>query len=238
MRINVKPYERYIDAVYVDDREQDRVEYALDVYSTLNPKKCHLDVGDYIFKGNDGDLVAFEYKTAQDFLNSVNGDDKRLHNQVYELMTNFDHRFVIIQCQDMRKELNQLYYSTGIDMSFAQLNGAVADFNRVCTVVNVQTQYQAFDYMVRQAGKIFRDDEFKWTYGKKSANYALNHLSAMKGVNKYADRICKELELSTLEDLLNLKKEDLLTVNGVGSKKADLILSNIWSDLHGQRKKN
>lgn len=239
MRINVKPYEKDIKCVYIDDRENSRVEYALDVYSTLNPIKSHLDIGDYIFESNDGRFVAFEFKTAQDFLNSINGEDNHLHNQVYELMTNFDHRFVIIQCEDMRKELNNLYYSTGIDMSFAQVNGAVAEFNRVCTVVNVQTIYQAFDYMVRQSGKIFRDNEYKWTYGKKSKNSALNYLSAIKGLDKRAEEICNELDLKTLNDLLNLEIDDLTKVKGVGSKKAEMILKNLkGDDLHGQRKKN
>lgn len=239
MRVNVKPYEKDIKRVYIDDREQDRIEYALDVYSTLNPIKCHLDVGDYIFESNDNRFVAFEFKTAQDFLNSINNEDNHLHNQVYELITNFDHRFVIVQCEDMRKELNSLYYTTGIDMSFAQVNGAVAEFNRVCTVVNVQTIYQAFDYMVRQSGKIFRDNEYKWTYGKKSKNSALNYLSAIKGLDKRAEEICNELDLKTLNDLLNLEIDDLTKVKGVGSKKAEMILKNLHGDdLHGLRKKN
>lgn len=236
MRVNVKPYEKDIKRVLIDDREQERIEYALDAYSSLTPVRCHLDVGDYIFESPDGRCVAFEFKTAQDFLNSINGENHHLRNQVYELMTNFDHRFVIIQCEDMRKELNALYYKTGIDMSFAQLNGAIADFNRVCTVVNVQTLYQAFDYMVRQSGKIFRDNEFKWTYGKKSKNSALNYLSAIKGLDKRAEQICKELKLKTLQDLLNLEIGDLTKVNGVGNKKAEMIISNLRSDLHGRKK--
>lgn len=231
MKVNVKPYEKDIKCVYIDDREQDRVDYALGAYSTLNPIKCHLEVADYIFEGYNGAFVGFEYKTAQDFLNSINGQDKHLANQVYDLMVNFNHRFVIIQCEDMRNELNKLYYSTGIDMSFAQVNGAIADFNRVCTVVNVQTKYQAFDYMVRQSGKIFRDGEYKWTFGKKTPNYALNSLSAMKGVDKFAERICNQLDLHTLTDLINLTKEDLLTVQGIGDKKADMIIKNIGSGL-------
>ena len=236
LRINVEPYKNDIKHIYVDDREQDRIEYALDEYSIFDPIKCHLDVGDYVFEGYDGNFVAFEYKTAQDFLNSINGGDNHLHNQVYELMTNFDHRFVIIQCEDMRKELNKLYYSTGIDISFAQINGAVAKFNRVCTVVHVQTMYQAFDYMVRQSGKIFRNEEYKWTYGKKSPNAALNYLSAMKGVGKKAENIVNTLELETLSDLMNLTKNDLMEVELVGEKTAEMILKHIGVP-HEQKEK-
>lgn len=238
LQINTKPYERYIKSVIIDDREQDRVDYALNVYSTLNPIKCHLDVGDYIFESVDGEFVAYEFKEAQDFLNSINSESNHLHNQVYELMTNFDHRFVVVQCEDMRKELNNLYYTTGIDMSLSQINGAIADYNRVATVVICETRYQAFDYMFRQAGKIFRNDEYKWTYGKKTPNSALNYLSAIKGLDKRAEEICNTLDLRTLEDLLNLEIDDLTTVKGVGSKKAEMIIRNLRSDLHGQQKKN
>lgn len=236
MTINTKPYEPFIKRVFIDDREQDRINYAKGVYAPFNPFVAHLNVGDYIFESYDKQFAAFEFKTGSDFLTSINNDSYHLHNQVYELMTSFDHRFVIIQCEDMKAELNKLYYSTGIDMSLSQVNGAIAEFNRVCTVVNVQTKYQAFDYMMRQSGKIFQDNEYKWTYGKKTKNVALNYLSAMKGLDKRAEQICNELNLKTLTDLLNLKKEDLLTINGVGSKKAELILKNIRGNLHGQTK--
>lgn len=234
MQINFKPYEKYIKSVKIDDREQDRVDYAKNIYSPINPIVCHLDVADYIFESIDGREVAFEYKTGSDFLTSVQSG--HLHNQVWDLMTNFDHRFVIVQSPDLRKDLDNLYFSTGIDMSFAQVNGEIADDNRIATVVMLQTQFQAFDYMFRQSGKIFRNNQYKWTFGKKTPNSALNYLSAMKGLDKFADRICEQLKLRTLDDLLNLTKEDLMSVKGVGKLKAETILRNLGVAKDGQKK--
>ena len=50
-RINTKQYEKIIDAVYIDDRENKRKDYGLKQYVSLNPSIQHLDIGDYIFKG-------------------------------------------------------------------------------------------------------------------------------------------------------------------------------------------
>ena len=240
MKINTKNYENVIAHVLIDDREQDRKDYAMEQYAPFNPSIEHLDVGDYIFIGDNGIKVAVEYKKDGDFLSSVVSSE-HLHNQVYDLITNFDYTFVMIECNDLRGELNKRYYETGQDISFPQLNGAIAEFNTVTTVLFAQTQYQAFDLIMRQAGKLIQQKPYMYKFGKKTPNFALNQLSSMRGVNKYAEIICNELELKTLEDLLKLTKEDLTTVKGVGSKKADLILSNIWSNLHGQtrqKKKN
>ena len=235
MKINTKNYEGVITSVKIDDRENERKSYAMEQYAPFNPSIEHLDVGDYIFIGNNGIEVAVEYKKDGDFLSSVVGSE-HLHNQTYHMVTNFDYSFIMIECEDLRGELDKRYYQTGQDISFPQLNGAIAEFNTVSTVLFAQTQYQAFDLQMRMAGKIIQQKPFMYKFTKKTPNYALNQLSSMRGVNKYAEIICNELNLKTLNDLLNLTKEDLTKVNGVGSKKADLILNNIWGELHGRKK--
>ena len=236
MKINTKAYEDVIVKVLIDDRENDRIDYAMEQYAPFNPSVEHLDIGDYIFVGNDGTEVAVEYKKDGDFLSSVVSDTHHLHNQTYDMITNYDYSFIMIECDDLRGELQKRYYSTGQDISFPQLNGAIAEFNAVSTVLFAQSKYQAFDLMMRQAGKLIQKKPFKYKFGKKTRNSALNYLSAIKGLDKFADRICEELQLKTLMDLINLTKEDLMTVKGVGSAKADLILRNIGSGLHGREK--
>lgn len=81
-KINTKNYEDIIAAVKIDDREQDRKEYALNQYANLNPVVEHLDVGDYIFLGYNGVEVVFEYKDNDDFLSSITGENHHLHNQI------------------------------------------------------------------------------------------------------------------------------------------------------------
>lgn len=238
MKINTKNYEGIIIDVAIDDRENDRMDYAMEQYAPFNPHIEHLDIGDYIFKGENGIEVVVEYKQDSDFISSVVGSE-HLHNQTYDMVTNYEYSFIMVQCNDLRAELNNHYYKTGQDISFSQLNGAIAQFNTVSTVLFAQTRYQAFDLMMRQSGKLILQKPMKYKFGKKTKNSALNYLSAIKGLDKRAEEICNELDLKTLNDLLNLEIDDLTKVKGVGSKKAEMILKNLkGDDLHGQRKKN
>lgn len=227
VKINTKPYENIIEKILIDDRENERVQYAMEQYAPFQPTKAHLDFGDYIVIGYNGIHVCVEYKEAGDFLTSVVGETNHLHNQTYDMVTNFDYTFIIVQVEDLRKELNKRYYQTGQDISFQQLNGAVASFNTVTTVIFAQTRYQAFDMIMRQAGKLIEQKPFMYKFGKKDKNAALNYLSAMKGVGKRAENIVNTLGLKTLNDLMNLTKDDLLKVDLVGEKTAEMILNNL-----------
>ncbi|MBO6243232.1 MAG: hypothetical protein J6O41_01500, partial [Clostridia bacterium] len=152
-------------------------------------------------------------------------------------VTNFDYTFILAQIEDLRKELNKRYYQTGQDISFQQINGAISTFNTVTTVIIAQTRYQAFDMMMRQAGKLIAEKPILYKFGRKDRNSALNYLSAMKGVGKRAENICNTLSVKTLNDLLNLTKEDLMQVDLVGEKTAEMILKNIGGKSHEQIKK-
>ena len=233
-KINTKNYEDIIAAVKIDDREHDRKEYALSQYANLNPVVEHLDVGDYVFVGFNGVEVVFEYKENEDLISSITGENHHLHNQIYDMIINFDYTFLMVQCVDLIKLLDEWYYKSGQDVSISQVNGAIAEYSTVSTVLFAQTKYQAFDMMLRVSGKIIQGKPFKYAYGKKTSNTALNYLSAMKGLDKRAEQICNELNLKTLTDLLTLTKEDLLTIDGVGSKKAEMILKNIKGDTNGR----
>lgn len=226
MKINTKNYEGVISKVLIDDRENDRKNYAMVQYAPFNPSIEHLEVGDYIFIGNNGVKVAIEYKKDGDFINSIT-ENNHLHNQTYEMVTNFDYTFILCECKDLRAELNKLYYSTGKDVSFQQLNGAIASFNTVSTVLFAQTEYQAFDMMMRQAGKLIQQKPFLYKFGKKTSNSALNYLSAIKGLDKRAEDICNHCNLHSLKDLMNLTMEDLTEVKGIGKMKAKMILKQI-----------
>lgn len=224
-KITTQKYEDYIYKVYVDDRENERVEYAEKQYSAFNPMKCHLDIGDYIFQSYDKEYVVFEYKTAHDFLSSIGSN--HLSNQVYHMVTNFDYSFVIVQAEDLQRTIDELYHSTGVSMSLSQVNGAIAEYSTSSTVLFVQTQYQAFDLMMRVAGKIFMNKPLRYKYGKKTTNFALNTLSAIRGIDNKSEVICRQLHLKTLNDLLNLTIEDLTMVNGIGEKTAEKIIKQI-----------
>ena len=226
-KINTEKYESIISKVLIDNREGKRIEYALKQYSSFNPSTEQLDYGDYIFIGENGIRVVWEYKTGSDFLSSINSDTHHLHNQVYEMIHNEDYTFVIIESMDLMNEIDQLYYNSGISMNLPQINGAISEFCTVSTVLQVQTRYQAFDLMMRTSAKIMLQKPYSYKYGKKSTNQALNWLSAQKGLNETATIICRTLNLHTLQDLFELTEEDLTKVDGVGKKTAEKILKNI-----------
>lgn len=228
--INTEKFEDIISRVIIDNREGKRVEYAKKQYSAFNPLVRQLEYGDYIFMGHNGIKVVFEYKTGPDFLGSINSETHHLHNQIYEMITNEDYAFIIVESADLMQELDELYYSAGVSMSLQQINGAITEYNTVSTVLMAQTIYQAFDMMIRQASKIIQQKPFLYKYGKKSTNQALNWLSAMKGLNNKAEDICRTLNLHTLSDLQDLTIERLTEVEGIGKKTAEKILRNIQGE--------
>jgi len=224
MKINTKAYTPVIKSVAIDDRETARKDYAMEQYAPFNPYIEHLDSGDYIFTGKNGVQVAFEYKTGGDFLTSIDNQTNHLHNQVYHMIREFDYTFVVVECEDLKKQLNDLYYSTGLTTTLAEVNGAISELNMVTTVVQTQTKYQAFDFMMREAGKIIMRKPFMYKFGKKTGNPAMNYLSSIHGIEKKAEAICSKLHLRTHRDLMNVTKEDLMTVDLVGDKTAEKIL--------------
>jgi len=225
-KITTKNYEHLIKQVFIDDREHKRVKYAMEQYAPFNPSKKHLDIGDYIFIGENNTKVIFEYKTGNDFINSIT-EGNHLHNQTWEMVTNYSYTFIVVETPSLKRELDSLYYATGKDVSLAQINGAITTFNTVSTVLFAETEYQAFDMMMRMAGKIIEMKPLRYKYGKKTPNWALNILTGMKGLEKIAENIVNTLDLHTLDDVMRLTKDDLLTVDLVGEKTADKILNNI-----------
>lgn len=226
-KIKTKKYEKIIESVVIDNREKDRIEFAKEQYAPFNPIVRQLQYGDYIFKGHNGVRVCFEFKTGSDFLTSISHDSNHLHNQVYGMIHNHDYCFVIVQVEDLQKLITKRYYQTGLTMSVQEINGVISDLNTVCTVLFAQTQFGAFDLMMRMSGKIIQQKPFMYKFGKKSTNTALNYLSCIHGLNDKAADIVNTLGLRTKKDLDNLTVDDLCKVDGIGEITANLILAEL-----------
>lgn len=226
-KIKTKKYENIIEQVIIDDRETDRIDYAMEQYASFNPIIRHLTYGDYIFKGYNGVRACFEYKTGNDFISSIGQGNNRLHNQVYGMIHNHDYCFVMVEAEDLQKLTTKRFYQTGLSMSVQEINGAVSEFNTVATVLYSQSRFGAFDQMMRTAGKVIQQKPFLYKFGKKTPNTALNYLLSIHGLNDKAVAIVDTLGLRTKKDLDNLTVDDLCKVDGIGKKTAEVILFEI-----------
>jgi len=227
MKINTKKYAKVIKQVLIDDRETDRLSFAKEQYAPFNPIVDRLNTGDYIFIGYNGVRVAFEYKTVNDFLTSIDRNENHLHNQVYRMVREFDYSFVVVEAEDIGKSCTKRFYQTGLNTTVQEINGAVSDLNMVCTVLFSQTEFGAFDLMMRTAGKVIENKPFLWKFGKKSTNSALNYLNCIHGLKDKAVLITDTLDLHTKKDLDNLTLESLMSVDNIGKATAEMILREL-----------
>ena len=121
--------------------------------------------------------------------------------------------------------------NTGKPFSLAQFYGAIARLNCYTTVVQCHNQAQAFNYMEKQALKIFDTEPLAKHVKKDSDNPALNYLMCIDGVGyKTAELIVDEFEIKTLKDLIEVVvNRDLSIVKGIGKSTAEKIEKNILS---------
>ncbi|MBR0369733.1 MAG: hypothetical protein IJH63_03275 [Methanobrevibacter sp.] len=219
--------------VFIDTRETDRIRPAMFFYATNNDVSVEeLLIGDYIFE-EDGKQTVFEYKTMSDFINSVT--EGRVFNQAIDQQSQFLYHFVIIEGTDeeMQKICSDRYYSTQLSFSKAQFYGAIARLNTFTTVIRVPNRKTAFEVMEQQAKKCFDDKAVAKSFPKSEGNAAFRFLCyCCQGVgSKTAEKIVHELKLNNLKDVIDLKKDDLISLSGIGDAKATNILEQVRMDF-------
>ena len=218
--------------VLIDTRETDRIRPAMFFFSVKNDVSLEeLETGDYIFEENEKQVV-FEYKTMSDFINSVT--EGRVFNQAIDQQSQFLYHFVVVEGTDeeMVELCKERYYSTHLSFSKAQFYGAIARLNTYTTVLRAPDRKTAFELMEVQAKKCFDDKAVAKSFPKSEGNSAFRFLCyCCRGVgSKTAEMIVDELSLDNLEDVLKLKKDDLLGLSGIGDAKADNILEQVRKD--------
>lgn len=219
--------------VFVDSRETDRIKPAIFYFSLKNSVSIvELETGDYIFE-EDEKQVVFEYKTMSDFINSVT--EGRVFNQAIDQQSQFEHHFVIIEGtdEDMKKICSDRYYSTGVSFSKEQFYGAISRLNTFTTVIRVPDRKTAFEVMEQQTKKCLDDKAVAKSFPKSEGNSAFRFLCyCCRGVgSKTAEKIVDELSLNNLKDVIDLKKDDLMKLSGIGDAKATNILEQVRTDF-------
>ena len=221
--------------VTIDTREKDRRLSATKYYEKegLEVEIAELPVGDYVF--TDGtDEVAFEFKLVSDFVSSIQSG--RVFNQAISQAESFPYHFVIIhgdegtraKCLAMSKHYQKV--------SIFQYIGAISSLNRYTTVMESYTPFieEAYYRMYSQAKKCLQKRPIVKKFPKKHKNSCLNYLTyCVYGLNyKRANEIVTQLNLHTLEDLLYLDHQKLISIDGIGPKLADRILQSISDDTY------
>lgn len=215
--------------VWIDDREQSRVKPAYNFFNELEDYKTYvmeLPIGDYVFKGENGITVAFEYKTIEDYLASLS--DNRVFNQALDQSNNMDYHFIIIV--GTPEELNQCIkdkkHYTGRYMSLKEYYGSFGSLLNVTSIIQVPNQNHAFQCMESTARHCIDTKpvlkRFKKSRGTPAIRLLANNVE--KVGYKTAEKICETLGLKSINDVLCLDFDDLVSVDGIGDCKAENIL--------------
>lgn len=203
--------------VIVDSRETEhRKKKAMKTWGKGNVIVKKLEVGDYVYKN-----VGVEFKTVDDFIGSVKS--KRMQNQAISLNETFNRHYIIIY-GDVSYTLQRLY-RLGHRFTVKQYIGAVASLSQITQVLHVDNESQAFQ-LCKSLFEKSTDGKNRFAKkpltGKgKTKNKIVAVLSFIGDINSTrAEKLVKELNIKTLEDLINLSEEDIMSVHGFGEKTA------------------
>ena len=218
--------------VWIDDREQTRVKPAYNFFNELEDYKVYimeLPIGDYVFKGDNGITVAFEYKTIEDYISSLK--DNRVFNQALDQSNNFDYHFIIVVGTETERAMafkdDKLY--TGRYMTLKEYYGSFGSLLNVTSIIQVPNRNHAFQCMESTARHCIDTKPVLKRFPKSRGTPAVRLLAnnVEKVGYKTAEKICNKLCLKSINDVLCLDFDDLVSVEGIGDRKADLILEQL-----------
>ena len=216
--------------VYIDSREQDRVQSATDYFEKhhLEVYTRELDIGDYVF--TDGsDSVVFEFKSMSDFFSSIT--DNRVFNEAINQAEEYNHHFVLIHGDQNTRAKHIAMSRNWQSINLHQYLSAIASLNRYTTVIECYNPVitEAYQRMLLQANKCLSDKPIVRKFNKKDKNPAFNFLCyCVRGLNsKRAETIVNTFNLKSLKDLQKLTISDLTKVKGIGENTAKKIIGAI-----------
>lgn len=179
-----------------------------------------LESGDYVFN----DEVTFEYKTISDFINSV--INKRIFKQITKQVDSYKYNYLIIVGNEKDKTDAFIEANQYTRFNRKRYDNSMLDLSSYVNIIYADDEIEALERMLYVAEKTLRNKISKPV--KVSKNPVINYLSCIDHINTgTASKIVKELNITNLKELLDLSKEKLMSVNGVGEKTANRILGGI-----------
>ena len=181
-----------------------------------------LIVGDYIIKSKDSNnkevVIGIEKKTQSDFLNSI--IDKRIIQQLITLKENFDIPILIIEGSDNIYEIRNFHpnsirgmlASIAIDYRIPIIfTKNMRDTASLIRVINkrLERPIKSIDLLTKR----------KPLTSKEQQEFIIGSLPGI------GPTISKSLliKFGSIENIINAKKEELMTVDKIGKKKAEEI---------------
>lgn len=223
----------------IDAREQKRIETAKNYFTPFADIEQvtveQLENGDYIFTNKDL-TCGFEYKTSTDFLSSIL--NKRVFKECIGLRETVNYPFLIIE-GNIPYAKNKLYYSAQQTITNDQIQGAILRLRCILPVIIVKNplvpsdkkdddlETLCFNEMYNQSRKAVdgKTPYYKELSSEKHKNPAISLLMMLNGFNlTTAKKIVETLNINTQNEYLQLTEEDLLSVDGIGEKKANRLL--------------
>jgi Fanconi anemia group M protein len=179
--------------------------------------------GDYVLYKNDKPIVGVEYKTCQDFISSM--IDNRVFNQAKDISENFPKHYIFIESNVWDYIFKNIRYDNHM---IQNVEGAIMSLNSLTTVVECRHQEHAFHRMHLSFQKATDGKSRQLKKLNKKYETLICFLMSIRGIEyNRATSIVSELGLRTLNDLLNIKKNDLLLVEGIGEVYADNIIKEV-----------
>ena len=212
--------------IYVDSNEPKNVEfYFTSQFKDVELVRKPLEVGDYLVSVN-GYEIAVERKDASDYVNSL--EDGRLHNQLYQLSTNYEISFLIIIGSvtealihsNLRREafLSSLI-GASLKRSPSGKSGQI-----ITLMVETMSDFAGCVYYIHKKLEKGDFDRRPVPFGKKSDVDAclvtLYSCFPMVSIER-AKRLTKRFP--SLKAICNATVADLMEVEGIGKKTAEKI---------------
>lgn len=224
--------------VYIDSRQKgkkvlkdSRVTKAKEYYYSVPnyfPLVCNLKYGDYLFKNEKGDKVCFEFKTCEDYLNSLTNGS--LFEETSNMSTEYAYSYLILVGNIKTHLLKNKDFYSDVNKTYRSFKDSLRRLRTYCNVIFCTDEYSALKEMQLQTRKCFT---FKYGGTKghlPSKDIVYYILSGCAGMNHHLiHNIQYDLpHVKSLNDLLNCSVEEFKQVYLIGEKKA----RNIYEWLH------
>ena len=205
--------------VKIDSRERKRIKPSMDYF--YDWKVCKLDTCDFVYD----DKVGIEYKRVDtDLFSSI--INKRLFNQVGRMVQTYPIHYLLIEGNPWEYlENNDNEY---VNFNTEQWDGTYTSLQQVTQISFCKDFTHGLQIMSLLFKKSLDNKNRVYNYIDKFDNVAVNFLMCKLGIGQNtAETVANELNLSCWEDLNLLDKDLLMSVDGIGEKKAQLIMNSI-----------